>query len=247
MRAAIIPPTTGAETGFVFEQGEVDVVGHEQIDVAVPVVVQECCAGAPAILRRDHRIRDIGERAVAIVAVQRVGAEVRDVQVQIAVVVVVTHGQAHAVAAVAEARFIGHVHEPLGHDAVRPNLQIVAVQTIATFGSLQSIRVDAIGVRQCAERERLHGIHIQVAIAVVIKQPAPGARNLREVILTGSAGGVNEVQAGDLGDINEPDLAGIRRTAWIRGRGLLIRTGWTGAVVQLTTANSDEGEHPACD
>ena len=56
-------------------------------------------------------LRDVGERAVARVAVERVGAEVRDVEVHAAVAVVVARARAHAVAAVPDARRRGGILE----------------------------------------------------------------------------------------------------------------------------------------
>ena len=81
---------------------EVDVVGDEQIEVAVAVVIDESAAGVPAVqplsrCRGDAGLsRDVRERAVAVVVLQDAVAPVGDEQIVVAVVVVVA--DAHALA-----------------------------------------------------------------------------------------------------------------------------------------------------
>jgi len=78
----------------------VHIDADEQVQTAVAVVVDECCAGVPDGTRRRRVVdqagllRHIGERAVAVIAVQRVVAPVGDEQVGVAVVVVVRGGDA---------------------------------------------------------------------------------------------------------------------------------------------------------
>ena len=74
---------------------EIDVVGDEQVQMAVPVVIHERAAGVPAALPvagigRDAGLSgDIGELAVAVVVPQRAIAPISDEQVVVAVVVIV--------------------------------------------------------------------------------------------------------------------------------------------------------------
>ena len=70
---------------------EVHVVGDEQIEPAVAVVVEETAAGAPAAAGARHAglFGHIGERAVAVVVVEHVPAPIADEQIVEAVVVVV--------------------------------------------------------------------------------------------------------------------------------------------------------------
>ena len=84
----------------------VDVVGDEEIELAVAIVVNEGAAGAPArFLAGDARLfADVGEGAVAVVVVENVLAVVGDEQVVEAVVVVVADADALSPAAVANAR-----------------------------------------------------------------------------------------------------------------------------------------------
>src|SRR5436309_2084214 len=75
-------------------QRDVDVRGDVQIQVAVAVGVEESGSGVPAG-RLDTRLRgDVLEGAVAAVAIEHVGAEVREQDVGPAVAVVVGHRDA---------------------------------------------------------------------------------------------------------------------------------------------------------
>ena len=72
-------------------QIHVDVVGDEEIEAAVAIVVHKCAAGIPALSVAGDAcfLADIGERAVSVVVVEDVLAEVGDEQVVPTVVVVV--------------------------------------------------------------------------------------------------------------------------------------------------------------
>ena len=83
-----------AGAGFGHGSGRqihVDIVGDKEIKVAVAIVVDKSAAGVPAFpVARDAGLcADIGERAVAIVVIENVLAEIGDEQVVPAVVVVV--------------------------------------------------------------------------------------------------------------------------------------------------------------
>ena len=74
------------------------VVADEQVEPAVAVVVDERRRHAPAAaIVRAGLLRDVGERAVAVVAEQLAAAEAREVEVDAAVVVEVAGRDAHAV------------------------------------------------------------------------------------------------------------------------------------------------------
>ena len=111
LRTAVVAPAGRAVADLVLPHGEIHIVGDEQIDEAVPIVIHEGGAGAPAILRRNRAVGNVRERSVAIVAIQRVRPEVGDVQIGIAVVVEVRDGDAHAVPAIAHAGALGHINE----------------------------------------------------------------------------------------------------------------------------------------
>ena len=89
-----------------FRQGieaQVDVVRDEQVEMSVVVVVAEGGPGRPAGIADSGARRDIGERAIAIVAEEMIGAEAGDVEVFPAVVVVITGRYAHRPARVTDA------------------------------------------------------------------------------------------------------------------------------------------------
>ena len=69
--------------------------------------------------------RHIGERAVSVVAIQRLGSEAGDEEIEVAVVVVVADGDAHAVGAKADAGAFGDVREMERALTIRADRQIV--------------------------------------------------------------------------------------------------------------------------
>ena len=85
---------------------EVDVVADEEVEVAVLVVVEEGAAGVPAqaVLEEAGLFGDVGEGAVAVVAVEGVLAVVADEEVVPAVVVVVADAAGLAPAGCAPGR-----------------------------------------------------------------------------------------------------------------------------------------------
>src|SRR5262249_4181455 len=92
---------------------EIDVVGDEQVEPAVTVVVEERASGAPPRARAGEsgRARGILERAVAAIAIQAVLAEVADEEIVASVAVVVADTGALSPAARREAGAPGDVFE----------------------------------------------------------------------------------------------------------------------------------------
>src|SRR5687767_10427281 len=79
--------------------------------VAVEIEISEAATGTPERRADARRARHVGEGAVSRVAVQRVGAQARDVQVDPAVPIVVGRTRAHAIPAVTDPGGRGHVLE----------------------------------------------------------------------------------------------------------------------------------------
>ena len=128
----------GAAGGFGVGRGldvEVDVVGDEEVEMAVAVVVEEGAAGVPTGggLEEAGFGGDVGEGAVAVVAVEDVLAVVGDEEVVPAVVVVVADAAALSPAAAGEAGFSGDV----GEGAVAVVLEEMAVLAPGLWGSLR--------------------------------------------------------------------------------------------------------------
>src|SRR5262249_18373826 len=81
---------------------EVNVIGDEQVQAPVFVVIEKSAAGVPApfagagISSDSGRLRDIGERAVTIVAPQRAIAPIGNKQIIPSVIVVISRADALA-------------------------------------------------------------------------------------------------------------------------------------------------------
>src|SRR5437667_10272577 len=94
-------------------QVEIDVVRDEQIEFAVAIVVDKRTAGVPAFAVPAHArfVSYIRERAITIVVIKNVLAEIADEEIFEAVVVVVTNANALSPAGVGYAGLHGNVCE----------------------------------------------------------------------------------------------------------------------------------------
>ncbi len=109
--AAILAEGADAERRQVVHV-DVDIVGDDEIEVAVIVVITESRARSPAAGVGDASFRgDIGKRSIVVVVVERGVVEAGDVDVFPAIVVVVADGHAVSPAAEIEAGFRGNVGE----------------------------------------------------------------------------------------------------------------------------------------
>src|SRR5215467_5815596 len=88
---------------------DMHVTGHKQIETSIAIVVAPGCACAPTLARDTHFFSNVGERAVAVVAIKTRDAEVADEHVRTTIVVVVTDGDAESPALVRHSRFVGHI------------------------------------------------------------------------------------------------------------------------------------------
>ncbi len=94
-------------------QIEIDVVGDEQIEFAVAIVVDEraACVPARAFARHSCLLADVGEGTVTIVVVQNILAEVGNEQIVPSVVVVVADAHALPPAGMRDSGLRSHVGE----------------------------------------------------------------------------------------------------------------------------------------
>src|SRR6185295_1028757 len=92
---------------------QVDVVRHEEIETAVPVVIEKGAAGAPprAGVRDPRAIGHLLKAAVAAVVIQTISSPVADEQIVVAVVVVIADAGALSPSARRKPRARGHVGE----------------------------------------------------------------------------------------------------------------------------------------
>ena len=109
--AAVLAGLVLAELGQVL-QVDLHVAADEEVEVAVAIVVGEAAARPTSRRPRTPAARgDVGERAVAVVAIELVAAEGGDVEVLPAVAVDVGGADAHAPARMADAGLVGDVLE----------------------------------------------------------------------------------------------------------------------------------------
>ncbi len=177
-------------------QGAVDVGGQVEVLVAVAVGVEEDGAGRPAV--------DAGaggerlEGAVAAVAVEPVGPEVRHQQVGQAVAVGVADRDAGAPAVVAHAGALG--------DVVEAAVTAVAVEAVdAALGDLGAVEAPAVDQ-----------VEVEVAVAVVVEQRQAGAAGLEDVGLLLAAAPARRRQPRLGGAVDEAQAG---RGRWRPGRG----------------------------
>ena len=105
----------------------VQVAGHEQVEVRIVVVVQPGRPHRPQFLgagsdpRDTGPLRDVGERSVALVAIEDVPVHTGHVEVGRAIVVEVSGHGPHRVALAPDPRCLGHVAErPPAFVAIEP-------------------------------------------------------------------------------------------------------------------------------
>ena len=146
---------------------EIDVVGDEQIELAIAIVVDESAAGAPASSRaRDSGLfTHIGEGAVPIVVVQNILAEVSDEQIVVAVVIVVADADALAPAGVLEPS----LERDVGESAVAIVLEQVVERLFARWKAFEPRTVDQ--------------KNVEPAIVVVVIERDAAASGLEQVFV----------------------------------------------------------------
>ena len=137
---------------------------NEQVQIAVPVDVQEIRTGTDLVAVGDAcRGGHVGERAVTVVAVQHVGAEVVDVQILVAIVVVVPGGHSQPVSRMSHARLDRHIGESA--------LAVIAVERIG--GPDVGLRA-----RQRCPTEK---IDVGVPVPVIVEQGQPARHGLEDI------------------------------------------------------------------
>ena len=198
----IVRVTVGAVAWLVLAamavllEAPLQIAGHEQIEAAVVVVVEEPGAGAPSVSRDPCTGRDVGERAVSLVAIEPVAAIAGDVEIREAVVVVVADRRAHPIDAVggaAETGFLCLVHE--GAVALLP-VQAVPESRLRFVGSL-SRRLRIVNPRPVREEQ------IQAAVVVDVEHGHAAAHGLEQVLVRGGGMLVLKVDRGGPGDVGE--------------------------------------------
>ena len=99
-------------------------MADEKVEPSVAVVVDKRGRHAPAVVICPALLRDVRERAVAVAAIQLIATEIRDVQVDTAVVVEVTCCHTHAISARVDPACDRDVGESKRTRAVRVDLEV---------------------------------------------------------------------------------------------------------------------------
>jgi hypothetical protein len=201
LRAAVVARPDRIEADLVRCQREVEIAGHEEIEPAIAIVIEERDAGAPPPFANAGLRRRIGERSVAIVAVKRGGLEPGDKQIEALVTVDVAHRDTHAIPAEAHAGSRRDIREAECPPPVGCDRQIVAKQA----ASIVALRCGARLPRgRCSEAgPSLDEEDVEIPVAVVVEERHAGAHLLWYVVLAGLASLVREFQSGGLGRIDE--------------------------------------------
>jgi len=180
---------------------EVDIVRHHQVDESVPIVVGKGCPCGPATVGHACCFGYIGERAIAVVAIQNIAAVAGDVHVWPAVIVVIRHCSAHGIT---RRTYAGLVRD-VGERAV----VVVMVERATGFLSLQRL----------FDRGTVREVNVQPPVAVVIQQQDTRPHGLDDVASVWRRI-VGEANSGFLRDVlqlgNQPILAfdGFGRSRW---------------------------------
>src|SRR5260221_1923366 len=154
---------------FAFGFIEVDETANEQIEFAVIVVVKPDGAGRPTRGGEAGFFGNVGESAVAIVAIENVAAILGNVEIGEAVPVVISDCNTHSVAATRYA--------PLLRDVAAGVVAIVFVKRVAQR------RIWLVEVTFSAVDE----INVHPAVVVVIEKRAASSGGLREIVFGGTA------------------------------------------------------------
>ena len=75
------------------------IASDDQIKPAIAVIIDEAGAGAPSTAADARLVSDVGESSITVVVIKNVSAKVRYQKINLAIVVIVTAGDSHAVQA----------------------------------------------------------------------------------------------------------------------------------------------------
>src|SRR5439155_11683383 len=179
-------------------QVEIDVVGDEEIEFAVTIVVDKRAASVPTLAVPAHAgfVGHIGERAIAVIVVKHVLAKIGDEEIFEAVVVVVTNADALSPAGV-------------GYASLQSNVGECAVSII-----LEKMRRRLLAPGETFQVRSIHKKNIQPAIVIVIVKSHAAASGLKQIFVLVLAAvdcfGIQSRLAGDI-DKSYAEIGGFGR------------------------------------
>ena len=201
--------------GFGVDSGqgrEFQVPADEQVQVPVAVVVSEGRRRGPSRHRDPGPVRDIRETPVAVVAIEPVPAEIGDVEIGPAVVVVVPDDGAET------PTFVGHSRR--GRGVGEGAVAVVAIEGRLRMFLLASNRLEAGTVDQ---------VDVDPAVPVVVEEGHASGRDLHQETFHLRSGAVSEAaQTASRRDVGEDHGRSVDETARRDGTHHLVPHGSAG-------------------
>ena len=169
----------------------IEIAGDEQVQPSIVIVIEESGGGRPATGADARLRRHIGERSIAVVAVEGVPPIARDVEIRESVVVVIADGHAHAVVVpgAGETRRGCHIRETAV--AVLP-IQPVPIRRIPT---------GEVGGEFCGivQLPAVNQEDVEKAVVVVVEQGHAAAHGFDQVFLRRRGIAMREIDPGGVG------------------------------------------------
>src|SRR6478672_7194884 len=175
-------------TVLVFVNGPFDVMRDKKVQLAVIVIIEPYGAGGEAGISYTRFCRNIGKLAIAEIVEEMIAANGGDIDIVIAIIVVVPHRAAQAVHLNGQAGSLRHIS--------KSSILIIMVEGRSGPAGFVS--------------RPIHGINQQdvlPAVIVIINKADAGAHGFRKIFLAESAVVVFEMYPGLCGDIDEYDGA----------------------------------------
>ena len=169
---------------------ESDVVGDEEIEVTIAIVIDESCARRPSRIANLGLLCNIAESSIAVIFEEMIRPYAGDIKIVEAVVVIIRDRYAHAPADVTHPSFVRNISET--------TVAIVMVERAPGF----SIRL------QKVDGERVYEIDIQISVVVVVKNCYSATHRLYDISFLGR-GNVFEIYSRLLGDIDKANARGL--------------------------------------
>ncbi len=152
------------------------VTSYKQIQMPVIVEIQPPCGGGPPACRHARLCCHIHKSAVAVIVVQNILAVARDVQIRVAVIVVIACGYAHAVIAfsrIREPRLFRHVRKTSIPVLPEQPVPIPGIASGKLFRRLHRI----------PQLTAIHQEHVKQPVIVIVKQRHTPAHRLDQMFL----------------------------------------------------------------
>src|ERR1700730_11276054 len=131
---------------------EIYIIGHEEIELAIVVIIDESGAGRPTRIADASFLRNVAEGAVAIVSEQMVWSQAGHVDIVPAIVIVIANRYSHPPSDVTDPGLVRY----LGKRSVAVVVIKSAPRLLLRFHHVH--------------RQRIHQVDVQVTIVVVIKE-----------------------------------------------------------------------------